>query len=142
MDLSLRNRHEKSARDQGVSISLDESEGWLVFQAHAVPTRLFLSAKTEGWYLVGTPHPGISSMLSNELQPAPYAHFPGNIDLTYINDEGTFLNALKYQSPRRAAKGKMRRKVITLDNIRDAKEHIRYDGSALRSVRWSLSIRH
>ena len=74
MDLSLRNRLEKSALDQGFSISLGESNGWLVFQAHAVPTRLVLSADTEGRYLVGTSHRGVGSELSDELQTAPITH--------------------------------------------------------------------
>jgi len=74
MDLSLRNRLEKSALDQGFSISLGESDGWLVFQAHAVPTRLVLSADTEGRYLVGTSHRGVGSELSAELQTAPITH--------------------------------------------------------------------
>ena len=74
MDLSLRNRLEKSALDQGFSIPLGESDGWLVFQAHAVPTRLVLSLDAEGRYLVGTSHRGVGSELSNELQVAPYAH--------------------------------------------------------------------
>ena len=74
MDLSLRNRLEKSALDQGFSISLGESDGWLVFQAHAVPTRLVLSADTDGRYLVGTSHPGVGSELSEELQTAPITH--------------------------------------------------------------------
>ena len=74
MDLSLRNRLEKSALDQGFSIPLGESDGWLVFQAHAVPTRLVLSSGAEGQYLVGTSHRGVGSELSDELQVAPYAH--------------------------------------------------------------------
>ena len=74
MDLSLRNRLEKSALDQGFSISLRESDGWLVFQAHAVPTRLVLSVDTEGRYLVGTSHRGVGSELSDELQLAPHTH--------------------------------------------------------------------
>ena len=74
MDLSLRNRLEKSALDQGFSIPLGESDGWLVFQAHAVPTRLVLSSDAEGGYLVGTSHWGVGSELSDELQTAPYAH--------------------------------------------------------------------
>ena len=74
MDLSLRNRLEKSALDQGFSISLRESDGWLVFQAHAVPTRLVLSVDTEGRYLVGTSHRGVGSELSDELQLAPQTH--------------------------------------------------------------------
>jgi putative restriction endonuclease len=74
MDLSLRNRLEKSALDQGFSIPLGESDGWLVFQAHAVPTRLVLSSDSEGRYLVGTSHRGVGSELSDELQVAPYAH--------------------------------------------------------------------
>ena len=74
MDLSLRNRFEKSALDQGFSISLGESDGWLVFQAHAVPTRLVLSADTDGRYLVGTSHRGVGSELSEELQAAPITH--------------------------------------------------------------------
>ena len=74
MDLSLRNRLEKSALDQGFSISLRESDGWLVFQAHAVPTRLVLSVDTEGRYLVGTSHRGVGSELSDELQVAPHTH--------------------------------------------------------------------
>lgn len=74
MDLSLRNRLEKSALDQGFSIPLGESDGWLVFQAHAVPTRLALSSYSEGLYLVGTSHRGVGSELSDGLQTAPYAH--------------------------------------------------------------------
>lgn len=74
MDLSLRNRLEKSALDQGFSISLGESDGWLVFHAHAVPTRLVLSADTEGRYLVGTSHRGVGRELSEELQIAPITH--------------------------------------------------------------------
>jgi putative restriction endonuclease len=74
MDLGLRNRLEKSALDQGFSIPLGESDGWLVFQAHAVPTRLVLSSDTEGRYLVGTSHRGVGSELSDELQVAPYVH--------------------------------------------------------------------
>ena len=74
MDLSLRNRLEKSALDQGFSIPLGESDGWLVFQAHAVPTRLVLSSDAEGRYLVGTSHRGVGSELSDELQTAAIAH--------------------------------------------------------------------
>ena len=74
MDLSLRTRLEKSALDQGFSISLGESDGWLVFQAHAVPTRLVLSVDTDGHYLVGTSHRGVGNELSDELRPAPYRH--------------------------------------------------------------------
>jgi hypothetical protein len=74
MDLSLRNRLEKSALDQGFSISLGESDGWLVFQAHAVPTRLVLTLDDEGRYLVGTSHRGVGGELSAELQAAPYVH--------------------------------------------------------------------
>ena len=74
MDLSLRNRLEKSALDHGFSIPLGVSDGWLVFQAHAVPTRLVLSSDAEGQYLVGTSHRGVGSELSDELQVAPYAH--------------------------------------------------------------------
>jgi len=74
MDLSLRNRLEKSALDQGFSISLGESDGWLVFQAHAVPTRLVLSVDTEGHYLVGTSHRGVGNELSDELRSAPHGH--------------------------------------------------------------------
>lgn len=74
MDLSLRNRLEKSALDQGFSIPLGESDGWLVFQAHAFPTRLVLSVDAEGRYLVGTSHRGVGSELSDELQVAPHTH--------------------------------------------------------------------
>lgn len=74
MDLSLRNRLEKSALDQGFSISLGESDGWLVFQAHAVPTRLVLTTNTDGCFLVGTSHRGVGRELSDELSSAPYAH--------------------------------------------------------------------
>jgi hypothetical protein len=74
MDLSLRNRLEKSALDQGFSISLGECDGWLVFQAHAAPTRLVLSADAAGRYLVGTSHRGVGSELSGELQTAPITH--------------------------------------------------------------------
>ena len=58
----------------------------------------------------------------------------GNIDLTYTNDAGTFLRVHKYQTPRSGVKGKIRRKVIALESIRDAIEHIRYDRSAFRTV--------
>ena len=74
MELSLRNRLEKSALDQGFSIPLGKSDGWLVFQAHAVPTRLVLSSDAEGRYLVGTSHRGVGSELSDELQLAPHTH--------------------------------------------------------------------
>ena len=74
MDLSLRNRLEKSALDQGFSIALGESDGWLVFQAHAVSTRLVLSVDEEGRFLVGTSHRGVGRELSDELQTAPYDH--------------------------------------------------------------------
>lgn len=74
MDLSLRNRLEKSALDQGFSISLGESDGWLVFQAHAVLTRIVLSTDAEGRFFVGTSHLGAGSELSDELLAAPYAH--------------------------------------------------------------------
>ena len=74
MDLSLRNRLEKSALDQGFSISLGESDGWLVFQAHAVPTRLVLSGNEDGVFMVGTSHPGVGSELADELAPAPRNH--------------------------------------------------------------------
>lgn len=74
MDLSLRNRLEKSALDQGFSILLGESDGWLAFQAHAVPTRLVLSVDNEGRYLVGTSHRGVGCELSDELQVAPHTH--------------------------------------------------------------------
>ncbi len=74
MDLSLRNRLEKSALDQGFSISLGESDGWLVFQAHAVTTRLALSVSSDGVLLVGTSHSGVGSELLNELDPAPVSH--------------------------------------------------------------------
>jgi hypothetical protein len=58
----------------------------------------------------------------------------GNIDLTYTNDAGTFLRVHKYETPRSGVKGKIRRKVIALDSIRDAIEHIRYDRSAFRTA--------
>ena len=58
----------------------------------------------------------------------------GNIDLTYTNGTGTFLRVQKYQTPRSGVKGKIRRKVIALDSIRDAIEHIRYDRSAFRTA--------
>ena len=74
MDLSLRNRLEKSALDQGFSIPLGESDGWLVFQAHAVLTRIVLSTDAEGRFFVGTSHLGAGSELSDELLAAPYAH--------------------------------------------------------------------
>jgi putative restriction endonuclease len=74
MDLSLRNRLEKSALDQGFSISLGESDGWLVFQAHAVATRIVLTQETNGNLLVGTSHPGVASELSDELVAAPNGH--------------------------------------------------------------------
>jgi putative restriction endonuclease len=74
MDLSLRNRLEKLALDQGFSILLGESDGWLAFQAHAVPTRLVLSLDAEGRYLVGTSHRGVGAELLDELLAAPYAH--------------------------------------------------------------------
>jgi putative restriction endonuclease len=74
MDLSLRNRLEKSAIDNGFSIPLGESDGWLVFQAHALPTRLVLSSDADGRYLVGTSHPGVGSELSDELQASPNTH--------------------------------------------------------------------
>lgn len=74
MDLGLRNRLEKSALDQGFSISLGESDGWLVFQAHAVPTRLVLSGNEDGVFMVGTSHPGVGSELADELAPAPRRH--------------------------------------------------------------------
>ena len=74
MDLSLRNRLEKSALDQGFSISLGESDGWLVFQAHAVPTRLVLSGSDDGVFMVGTSHPGVGSELAEELERAPKKH--------------------------------------------------------------------
>lgn len=74
MDLGLRNRLEKSALDQGFSISLGESDGWLVFQAHAVPTRLVLSGDEDGVFMVGTSHPGVGSELADELAPAPRSH--------------------------------------------------------------------
>lgn len=74
MDLSLRNRLEKYALDQGFSISLGESDGWLVFQAHAVPTSLALSVSAEGALLVGTSHRGVGSELADELEPAPFSH--------------------------------------------------------------------
>jgi hypothetical protein len=91
MELSLRNRLEKSALDQGFSILLGKSDGWLVFQAHAVPTRLVLSSDAEGRYLVGTSHRGVGSELSDELQLAPHTHegfdcfvAPGSSDLFRI----------------------------------------------------------
>ena len=74
MDLGLRNRLEKSALDQGFSISLGESDGWLVFQAHAVPTRLVLSGNEDGVFMVGTSHPGVGSELADELAQAPRSH--------------------------------------------------------------------
>lgn len=74
MDLSLRNRLEKSALDQGFSILLGESDGWLVFQAHAVPTRLALSGSDDGVFMVGTSHPGVGSELAEELEIAPKTH--------------------------------------------------------------------
>lgn len=74
MDFSLRNLFEKYALDQGFSISLGESDGWLVFQAHAVPTKLALSESTQGTLLVGTSNFGVGSELAHELEPAPFAH--------------------------------------------------------------------
>ena len=74
MDLSLSNRLEKSALDQGFSISLGQSDGWIVFQAHAVPTRLALSATAEGTLLVGTSHRGVGKELADTLNPAPFSH--------------------------------------------------------------------
>jgi hypothetical protein len=74
MDFSLRNRLEKSALDQGFSISLGESDGWLMFQAHAVRTRIVLMVDTEGHHLVGTSHRGVGSELANELATAPFSH--------------------------------------------------------------------
>lgn len=74
MDLSLRNRLEKLAFDQGFSISHGESGDWLVFQAHAVQTRLVLSGDAEGRFFVGTSHRGVGSELSDELQTATIAH--------------------------------------------------------------------
>jgi putative restriction endonuclease len=74
MDLSLRNVLEKSALDQGFSISLGQSDGWLVFQAHAAPTRLVLTTDQDGHLLVGTSHKGVGYELTDELPPAPYAH--------------------------------------------------------------------
>ena len=73
MDLSLRNLLEKFAFDQGFSISLGESDGWLCFQAHAVSARLALTTDNAGHFLVGTSHRGVGSELSSELTPAPYA---------------------------------------------------------------------
>lgn len=73
MDLSLRNRLEKSALDQGFSIPLGECDGWLVFQAHAVATRLALLQLEGGPYLVGTSHPGVGEELANQLQSAPFS---------------------------------------------------------------------
>ena len=74
MDLSLRNRLEKLAFDQGFSISHGESGDWLVFQAHAVQTRLVLSGDAEGRFFVGTSHRGVGSELSDELQTATITH--------------------------------------------------------------------
>ena len=73
MDLSLRNLLEKFALDQGFSISLGESDGWLCFQAHAASVRLALTTDNEGHFFVGTSHRGVGSELSSELTPAPYA---------------------------------------------------------------------
>jgi hypothetical protein len=91
MDLSLRNLLEKSALDQGFSISLGQSDGWLVFQAHAAPTRLVLTTDHDGRLLVGTSHKGVGLELTDELPPAPYAHAgfdcfiaPGQSDLFRI----------------------------------------------------------
>jgi hypothetical protein len=40
----------------GFSIVLGESDGWMVFQAHVVPSRVALSADADGHFLVGTSH--------------------------------------------------------------------------------------
>ena len=74
MDLSLRNLLEKFALDQGFSIPLGESDGWLCFQAHAASVRLALTTDNAGRFFVGTSHRGVGSELSSELTPAPYAH--------------------------------------------------------------------
>lgn len=74
MDLSLRNRLEKSALDHGFSIPLGESDGWLCFQGHAVTARLALTVDDTGRFFVGTSHRGVGRELSSELSPAPVAH--------------------------------------------------------------------
>lgn len=74
MDLSLRNRLEKSALDHGFSIPLGESDGWLCFQGHAVTARLALTTDDTGRFFVGTSHRGVGRELSSELSPAPVAH--------------------------------------------------------------------
>ena len=74
MELSLRNHLEKCAFDQGFSTLLGESDGWLMFKAHAVPSRLALSRYQGDIYLVGTSHRGIGQELGDVLEPAPVSH--------------------------------------------------------------------
>lgn len=73
MDPNLRNLFEKHATDQGFLTVLGESDGWLVFEAHAVQTKVALSASKEGMLLVGTSHRGAAGELAGELEPAPFS---------------------------------------------------------------------
>lgn len=74
MDLALKNRLEMAAVDNGFSIILGESGGWVMFQAHAVPSRIALSADVTGRFLVGTSHAGVADELALELRKASASH--------------------------------------------------------------------
>lgn len=74
MELALKNRLEMAAVDNGFSIVLGESDGWMVFQAHVVPSRVALSADADGHFLVGTSHAGVANELALEMPEANAGH--------------------------------------------------------------------
>jgi hypothetical protein len=58
----------------------------------------------------------------------------GNIDLTYTSEAGTYLRFHKYSAGSGSKKGKIKRDIISLESIREAIEHIRYDRAAFRAA--------
>lgn len=58
----------------------------------------------------------------------------GNIDLTYASEAGTFLRFHKYSACSGSKTGKIMTDVVSLELIREAIEHIRYDRAAFRAA--------
>ena len=66
MDLGLKTRLEKFAIDEGFSISLGMQGDWIVFEAHALPSRLALTQSPDGAYCVATSNTAVGSELRAE----------------------------------------------------------------------------
>ena len=66
MDLGLKTRLEKFATDEGFSVCHGLHGDWIVFEAHALPSRLALTQSTDGAFCVATSNTAVGLELRAE----------------------------------------------------------------------------